>query len=186
MSSLPLSLGAHVDFSLLPRDRVFHQASAWCPLSSSSSVFVIYVLSSSSFGLEFIAADPPALQQFNLALRRWCCHLPLFAAVHWELGNGDALHFALGALSRSSGACVLSTMPLLALRSLPVCSGSPRLCKVHGHTSACLLSTLSPSAPCRRGYLSWLSALVNTPTVLPRSLSSSAPRSSSQTLPWGI
>ena len=38
------------------------------PLSFSSSVFVINVLSSSSLGLELICIDLPALQQFNLAL----------------------------------------------------------------------------------------------------------------------
>ena len=102
-----LSWRPHVDFLCSRGDRLFHQASAWClgeglPLSFSSSVFVTYVLSSSSFGLEFIADDPPALQQFNLALHRWCRHLlgwpsasPV-AAVHWELGIGDALHLALG------------------------------------------------------------------------------------------
>ena len=65
----------HVEFLCSRGDCLFHQASAWCfgeclPLSFSSSVFVTCVLSSSSFGLEFIADDPPAFQQFNLALRR--------------------------------------------------------------------------------------------------------------------
>ena len=94
-------------FSPLPRGRLFHQASAWClveglPLSFSSSVFITYFLSSSSLGLEFIADDPPALQQFNFALRRWCRHLLRWpsaspvAAVHWELGIGDVQHLALG------------------------------------------------------------------------------------------
>ena len=95
-----LSWRPHVDF-LCSR-----QASAWCvgeglPLSFTSSIFVT-VLSSSSFGLEFIGDDHPALQQFNLALRRWCRHLlgwpsasPV-AAAHWELVIGDALHLALG------------------------------------------------------------------------------------------
>ena len=105
---LPHSLVAPSRRFLCSRgDHLFHQASARClgeglPLSFSSSVFVTYVLSSSSVGLEFIADDSPALQQFNLALRRWCRHLlgwpsasPV-AAVHWELGIGDALHLALG------------------------------------------------------------------------------------------
>ena len=78
--STTLSWRPHVDFLYSRGDRLFHQASAWClgeglPLSFSSSVFVTCVLSSSSFGLKFIADDPLALQQFNLALRRWCCHL---------------------------------------------------------------------------------------------------------------
>ena len=45
--------------------------------------------SSFSFHLEHIVDDPFALQQFNLALRRWCPHL--LSAAHWELGIGDAL-----------------------------------------------------------------------------------------------
>ena len=151
-----LSWRLHVDFLCSRGDRLFHQASAWClggslPLSFSSSVFVTYVLSSASFGLGFIADDPPALQQFDLALRRCCRHLlgwpsasPV-AAVHWELGIGDALHLAFGALSPFSGACVLLTTPPLALRSRAVCSGSPRLRWVPGHTGARPLSTLSPS-----------------------------------------
>ena len=72
-----LSWHPHVDFLCSRKDRLFHQASAWCLGEGLllSSVFVTYVLSSSSFGLEFIADDPPALPQFNLALRRWCRHL---------------------------------------------------------------------------------------------------------------
>ena len=67
----------------------------------SLSPFVTYVLSSSSFGLEFFGDDSAALQQLNLSLRRWCRHLlgwpsaSLVAAVHWELGIGDALRLAL-------------------------------------------------------------------------------------------
>ena len=100
-----LSWRPHVDFICSRGDCLFHQASACClgeglPLSFSSSVFVTFVLSSSSFSLEFIGDDPPALQQFNLALRRWCRHLlgwpsasPV-AAVYWKLGTGDAHRLA--------------------------------------------------------------------------------------------
>ena len=100
------SCGPHVDLVFARGDRLFHQACAWCrgeglPLSFSSSVFVTYVLSSSSFGSEFVCDDSAALQQLNLS-RRWCRHLlgwpsafPV-AAVHWELGIGDALLLALG------------------------------------------------------------------------------------------
>ena len=95
-----LSWRPHVDFVCSRGDRLFHQASAWClgeglPLSFWLSIFVTCVLSSSSFGLEFNGDDPPALHQFNLALRRWCRHLhgwpsaSSVAAIHWELGIGD-------------------------------------------------------------------------------------------------
>ena len=70
-----LSWRAHVEFVCSRGDRLFHQASAWClgeglPLFFSSSIFITRVLSSPSFGLKFIGDDPPALQQFDLALRR--------------------------------------------------------------------------------------------------------------------
>ena len=65
----------------------------------------------------------------------------------------------LGALSRFSGACVLLTMPPLALRSLPVCSGSPRLRWAPGHTGARLLSTPAPS----RSLPTWVSLLALRP-----------------------
>ena len=88
-------------------------------------------------------------------------------------------------LSRFSGACVLTTPPL-ALWSLPVCSGSPRLRWVPGHTGARLLSTLSPS----RSLPTWVSLLALRPRHstdgLPRSQSSSAPCPSSQTLCHGF
>ena len=81
LSFPPLSLGALILTFCVPARIVFFTRPVpgvlvkVPPLSFSSSVFVTYVLSSSSFGLEFIADDPPALQQFNLALRRWCRHL---------------------------------------------------------------------------------------------------------------
>ena len=172
-----LSWRPHVEFLCSRGDRLFHQASAWClgeglPLSFSSSVFVTYVLSSSSFGFEYIADDPLALQQFNLALRHWCRHLlgwpsasPV-AAVHWELGISDALHLALGR-ARFSGACPLLIMLHLALRSLPVCSGSPRLRWAPGQTGARLLSTPSPS----RSLPTWVSLTGSPPSSLHQWLS---------------
>ena len=159
-----LSWRPHVDFIRSRGDRLFHQASAWClgegrPLSFSSSVFVTYVLSSSCFGLEFICDDPPALQQPNLALRRWCRHL-----LGWPSASAVSVMLCtlpLGALSRFSGACVLSTTP--PLRSLPVCSGSGYMVTLVRVCSPLFL----PPAPCPRGYLSWLSALVTPPVALP-------------------
>ena len=184
-----LSWRPHVDFICSRGDRLFHQASAWClgeglPLSFSSSVFV-----SSSFGLEFIADDPPALQQFNLALCRWCRHLlgwpsaSAVAAVYWELGIGDALHLALGRafspvrcrprLSSSSGYCQCFPALFRYARHL--------VALVPTHSSL----SLHP-APWPRGYFSWLSALVTPSVVLPRSQSSSVPCPSSQTLCHGV
>ena len=104
-------------------------------------------------GLEFIADDPPALQQFNLALRRWCRQYT------GNLASVMLCTLPLDALSRFSGACVCCRPPLLALRSLPVCSGSPRLRWVPGHTGARLLSTLSPS----RSLPTWVSLLALRP-----------------------
>ena len=161
-----LSWRPHVDFLHSRGHRFFHQASAWCvgeglPLSFSSCVFVTYVLWIFSFDLEFIADDPPAFQQFNLAHRRWCRHLlgwpcasPV-AAVHWDLASVMLCTLPLGALSPFSGACVLLTTRPLFLRSLPVCSSSPPLRLVRGHTGARLLFTLSPS----RSLPTWVSLL---------------------------
>ena len=61
-----LSWGTRVDFLCFRRDRLFHQASAWClgeglPLSFLSSIVVPCSLKP-SFGLEFIADDPLAVQ----------------------------------------------------------------------------------------------------------------------------
>ena len=58
-----------------------------------------------------------------------------------NLASAMFFTFPLGALSRFSGACVLLTVPPLALPSLPVCSGSPRLRRIPGHTGARLLSS---------------------------------------------
>ena len=64
--------------------------------------------------LEFVGDDSAALQQLNLSLHRWCRHLlgwpsaSLVAAVHWELGIGDALRLALGrAFSLSGRLCAM-------------------------------------------------------------------------------
>ena len=183
MSFPPLSLGALTSTSFVPVEIVFFTRpvlGAWClgeglPLSFSSSVFVTYVLSSSSFGLEFIADDPPALQQFNLALRRWCRHLlgwplPLLLRYTGNLALVMPFTLPLGALSRFSGACALLIMPHLALRPLPVCSGSPRLRWAPGQTGARLLSTPTPSRSLPRDISTgsppsslhqWLSSEVN-------------------------
>ena len=81
LSSLPLSLGALTSTFTAPAE-------------------IVFPFSNSSFGLEFTADDPPALQQFNLALRRWWHHLlgwPSASLLQcWELGIGDAVHLALG------------------------------------------------------------------------------------------
>ena len=132
-------------------------------LSPSSSVFVTHVLSSSSFGLEFIADDPPALQQFNLALRHWCRHLlgwprasPV-AAVHWKLGTGDALHLAFRrAFSLFGRLCAVdhASPHFQCVPTFFVCAAN--LVRV------CSPLQLQPT-PCPRGYLSWLSALVTPP-----------------------
>ena len=163
-----LSWHPHVKFLCSRGVRLFHQASAWClgeglPLSFSSSVFVTYVLSSSSFGLEFVADDPPAIQQFNLALRRCCRQLlgcpsaSLTAAVHCELGIGDALHLALGrAFSLFGRLCAVDrASPRPRVTSSVFRLSSSAL----GHTGARLLSNPTPSR--------WLSALVTPPMAFP-------------------
>ena len=107
-------------------------------LSFSSSVFVTCVLSSSSFGLQFVGDDSAPLQQLNLSLRRWCRHLlgwssasPV-AAVTGSLAL--AVHSALPSDVHSLClvACVPWTTLPLALQTLPVSSGSVRPCKAHG------------------------------------------------------
>ena len=65
----------------------------------------------------------------------------------------------LGALSHFSGAHVLLTMLHLALRSLPVCSSSPRLRWVPGHTGVRLLATPTPS----RSLPTWVPLLALSP-----------------------
>ena len=151
-----LSWRPHVDFICSRGDRLFHQASAWClgeglPLSVSSSIFVTYVLCSSSFGLEIIGDDLFALQQLNLALRRWYRHLlgwPRAPLLQQCTGNLVlAMHnaFPSDVHSPCSVACALLTTPLLVRRSLPVCSGSLPSRKGPGRTGACLLFTLCPA-----------------------------------------
>ena len=169
LSSLPLSWRPHVDFLCSRGDRLCHQASAWClseglPLSFSSSVFVTHVVSCSS-GLEFIADDPPALQNSNshsvagVATFSDGPALPLLLQYTGNLASVMLFTLPLGALSRFSGACVLLTMPHLALRSTQVCSGSPRLRWVPGHTGVRLLSTPTPS----RSLPTWVSPLALRP-----------------------
>ena len=156
----------HVDVVCARGDRFFHQACAWCrgeglPLSFSSSIFITYVLSSSSFVLEFVGDDSAALQQLNLSLRRWCRHLldgPVLspvAAAHWELGIGDALRFALGrAFSLFGRLCAMdhSSSPP------PIPAGVSRICSsVQGtwsHWCASALCSLSIPHPGHVG-ISW-------------------------------
>ena len=141
--------------------------------------------------LPFSSPDPPALQQFNLALRRWCR----------TFSDGPALHLLLQYGNLAS--VMLCTLPLGALSRFSelVCC-RPRLPSPSGHCQcvpALLLcvryvvtlvrgcsSLFVHPAPCPRGYLSWLSALVTPPVVLPRSQSSSVPCPSSQTLCHGV
>ena len=129
-------LGALVKVSLSPSLLPFSSpmfSRALLLVSSSMLTILLPSSNSCSHSVAGVATfsdgpAPPLLLQFtgNLA-SVMLCTLPL------------------GALSRFSGACVLSTMPPLALRSLPVCSGSRRLRWAPGHTGANLLSTFSPS-----------------------------------------
>ena len=144
------ALSSHPTFTSTfsaPAGRLFHQASAWS-LCFSSSVFVTYFLSnSSSFGLEFIADDPLALQQFNHTLRRWCRHLlgwpsaSDIAVIYWKFGIGDALHFALGRGFSLSGR---------------LCVCQPRFPSPSGHS-------FLHAVPCRHGFLSRFSTFVPLP-----------------------
>ena len=154
-----LSWRAHVAYLCARGDRLFHQSSAWChgeglPVTFALSVFIAYVLSSASFGLEYIGDDPAALLQFNLSLRRWCRQLlgwprasPV-AAVHWELGIGDALRLVYGRAFSLFGR--LSAMVQNGPRS-PLPSSIFRLCSneqgtwAHWCTSA--FRSLSVSHP---------------------------------------
>ena len=138
----PLSWRPHVDFLCSRGDRLFHQASA-SPLPFSSPV--------SSGALPLVLSPsltilPPFSN--STCLHCWC-HLlgwpsasPVVAE-HWELGVGDALHLALERTFSLFGRFAVA--PPVALRSRPLCSGSPRLRWVLGHIGARLLSTLSPS-----------------------------------------
>ena len=156
-----LSWRPRVDFICSRGDGLFYQASAWClgeglPLSFSSPVFVTYVLSSSSFGLEFICDGPSALHQFNLALRRWCGPaLPLLLQCTGNLALVMLCTLDSAAHSRFSVGSALLTTPLLVLRLLPVFSDSLPLCKARGRTgSSC--GALSIGALFQR----WLSSHV--------------------------
>ena len=57
-------------------NRLFAQCVSWCrserlPLAMASSIFMVYVLPSVSWGTEFFSHSPPALRQLDHALRRW-------------------------------------------------------------------------------------------------------------------
>ena len=109
------------------------------------------------FGLEFIADDPLALQQSPVS------DGPALAQLLQLTGNLASVMLCtlpLGALSHFTGACVLSTTPLLALRSLPVC---PVLLICAPPVRTCSPLFLHP-APCPCGCLS---TLVTPLVVLP-------------------
>ena len=154
-----LSWRAHVAYLCARGDRLFHQSGAWChgeglPVTFALSVFIAYVLSSASFGLEYIGDDPAALLQFNLSLQRWCRQLlgwprasPV-AAVHWELGIGDALRLVYGRAFSLFGR--LSAMVQNGPRS-PLPSSIFRLCSneqgTWAHWCTCAFRSLSVSHP---------------------------------------
>ena len=167
MSSLPLSLGALTSSFSAPVEVVFFTRPvlgvlvkvslspsrlpfsllmfSQVPLLVLSSLLTI-LLPSSSSTLHSVAgvatfSDGPAL--------------PLLLQFTGNLALVILFTLPWGALSRCSGACVLLIMPHLALRSLPVCSGSPRLCWAPGPTGARLLSTPTPS----RSLPTWVSPL---------------------------
>ena len=119
--------------------------SSRAPLLVLSSLLTI-LLPSSSSTLHSVAgvatfSDGPAL--------------PLLLQFTGNLALVMLFTLPWGTLSRCSGACVLLIMLHLALRSLPVCSGSPRLCWVLGHIGARLLSTPTTS----RSLPTWVSPL---------------------------
>ena len=66
--TLCLSWRAHIAYLCARGDRLFHQSSAWChgeglPVTFALSVFIAYVLSSASFGLEHIGRPAALLHQ---------------------------------------------------------------------------------------------------------------------------
>ena len=142
-----LSWGPHVDLVCARGDRLFHQACAWCrgeglPLSFSSSVFVTYVLSSSSFGLEFVGDDSRHFSNstsHSVAGAVIFLGGPVLLLSQQSTGSWvSPMHSALPSdvLSRCLVACVPWTTPPLVLQTLPVSSGSLPPCKAHGRTGA--------------------------------------------------
>ena len=134
-----LSWCPHVDLVCARGDRLFHQACAWCrgeglSLSFSSSVFVTYVLSSSSFGLSvatpqhFNSTSRPSLvPSSSWVAQCFSCRSSSLGAWHWRC------------TPPCPRTCILFVWSLvchgllpLALQTLPVSSGSLRLCKAHG------------------------------------------------------
>ena len=156
MSSHPLSLGALTSTFSAPAG-IVSLASVWClgelPLSFSSSIFVTYVLSTSSFGLEFIADDPPALQQSVAGVATF--------------SDGPALLLLLQSTGNVASVmiCTLRAFSLFGrLPRPPVTSSVFRYLVTL--VRVCSPLQLHP-APCPRGYLSWLSALVTPPMAFP-------------------
>ena len=99
-------------------------------LSFSSSVFVTYVLSNSSSGLEFVGDNSAALQQLNLSLRHWCRHLLGWPSASPQQFTGSwvsAMHSALPSDVHSR--CLVAFVPWT---TLPLAIQ----CKAHGRTGA--------------------------------------------------
>ena len=88
------------------------------PLAMASSIFMVYVLPSVSWGTEFFSHSPPALRLLDHALRRWGRFLLGWpsgspsAGVLAELGWPDAERLSTGRLLSLSGrACAFPSGP---------------------------------------------------------------------------
>ena len=104
-----LSWTKHVQLLISRGNRLFTQCVAWCrvehlPVHMASSIFRVYVLPSVSWGSEFFAHSPAALDLLDGAIRRWGRHILGWpsgspcAGVLCELGWPDAEHLAMGRL----------------------------------------------------------------------------------------
>ena len=113
-------------------NRLFAQCVFWCrserlPLAMASSIFMVYVLPSVSWGTEFFSHSPPALRQLDHALRQWGRFLLGWpsglpsAGMLAELGWPDAERLSTGRLlSLSQRACAFlggPRYPLLEVSS---------------------------------------------------------------------
>ena len=104
----------HVQHLVSRGNRLFAQGVSWCraehlPVHMVSSIFSVHVLSSVSWGFEFLTQSPSAPRFMDNALRRWGRHLLGWPAgspctgVLGELGWTDAEHLALGRLQSFLG-----------------------------------------------------------------------------------
>ena len=94
-----LSWTAHVRHLVSRGNRWFAQRVAWSrservPLRFASTLFMSYVLSSISWGVEFFISSPPALQVVDTALRRcsrfclsWPTGVPPSLLFSWNWGG---------------------------------------------------------------------------------------------------